>query len=130
MRRPVVPSRAVCRIDCLELAIFHQRLQLAGIEQFGLFDQALDHDLGGSLHLLPDEADHGDIALDLDVLADVQAFWRGGGTKFPGLGRLAGLVAADLPFVAHVDIGRRVRVSLQAEGQVVEDAAELDGAAA
>lgn len=118
----------------LEPPVLHHGLEHAGIQQLGLFDDALDHLLASGLGLGLDEADHGDVALDLDVLAEVQAV--GGGTQLLQanlalLGRLdAGLVAGDAVLVAHVDAERDVDVGLQAPGHVVEAAVEGDLAGA
>lgn len=125
---------AVVGVDRLELAVLHHGLEHAGVEQLGLFDDALDHLPVGGLELRLDEADHGDVGLDLDVLAQVQAV--GGGAEgleanLAMLGRLdAGLVAADAVRVAQVNVHGRVDVRLQAPGHVVEAAVELDLAGA
>jgi len=113
-----------------EFAVFHHALQDAGVEQFRLLDQALDHFLRGGLRFLLDKGDHGDVTFDLNVFAQVEPFrWRAE-SEFLGDGRFAGLVAADLPFVAQVDAGGGVGVCLQAPGHVVEASVELDCAAA
>lgn len=128
--RSAVHGRAVRWVDRLESSILHHGLERARVEQFGLLDQAVDHDLGCGLHLLLDKANHGDIALDLDVLANVQALWRRRRAQLLWLRWFAWLVSANLPLIPEVYIGRGVGVSLQAKGKVVKNAAKLDGAAA
>jgi len=54
-------------------------LENAGIQEFGLFDNALNHLPVGSLELGPDKGDHGNVALEFDVFAEVEAV--GGGAQ-------------------------------------------------
>lgn len=117
-------------VMCLEFAVFHHALQDAGVEEFCLLDQALDHFLRGGLRFLLDEGDHGDVAFDLNILAQVEALWWRAESEFLGDWGFAGLVAANLPFVAQVDAGGGVGVCLQAPGHVVEASVEFDCAAA
>lgn len=125
---------AVVGVDGLELAILHHGLQNTSIEQLGLFNDALDHFLVGSLELGLDKADHGDVGLDLDIFAEIQAVGRGPERFEANLANLGGLesrlVAADAVLVAQIDIQRRIDVRLQTPGHVVEAAIELDPAPA
>lgn len=125
---------AIIGVDRLELAVLHHCLQNTGIEQLGLLNDALDHLLVGSLELGLDEADHGDVGLDLDVFAEVQAV-RGGSKGLEAnlamLRRLdSRLVAANAIRVAQIDVQGSVDVSLETPGHVVEAAVELDPAPA
>ena len=121
---------AVGRVDRLEPTVFHHGKQDAGVEQLGFADEAVDERLGGGLGLLLHKGDHGDVALDLDVFAQVEALGGRVDAELRDLARLAGLVAGDAPRVAQVDVHGRVDVRLQAPGHVVEAAAEGDAAGA
>lgn len=121
---------AVVGVDRPELAVLHHGFQNTSIEQLGLLNDALDHLLVGGLELGLDEADHGDIGLDLDVFAQVQAV-RGGSKGFEAnlsmLRRLdSRLIAANAIRVAQIDVQGSIDVSLEAPGHVVEAAVELD----
>lgn len=59
-----------------EFAVLHHALEDAGVEELGFLDEALDHLLRGGLCFFLDEADHRDVALDLNVLAQVETLWR------------------------------------------------------
>ena len=119
------------RVHSLEPAILNHGLQLAGVEQLGLFQQARDEDGRGLLHALLDIGDHGEVAGDLNVLLQVEAVGGGLAAELAGFGvDLAGLGALDLVLDAQVDAGGGVGVGLQAPGHVVEDALEADLAAA
>lgn len=95
-----------------ELAVLHHALDDAGVEELGFLDHALYHLLRGGLHFLLDETYHRHIALDLNVLAQIEAVWWRTESKLPWLHWFARLVPAYLPFVAQVDPGRRIRVRL------------------
>jgi len=101
-------------------------VQHAGVEQLGLLDHAVDHDFGRAAHLRLDKRHHGDVALNLNVFAQVEALGGGADSKLFRFWRLAGLVAADTPIVAHVDIHGSVDVGLDAPRHVVEAALEAD----
>lgn len=124
----------VVGVDCPELAVLHHCFQNTSVEKLGLLNDALDHLLVGGLELGLDKADHGDVGLDLDVFAQVQAV-RGGSEGLEAnlamLRRLdSRLVAANAIRVAQIDVEGSVDVSLQAPGHVVEAAVELDPAPA
>lgn len=120
----------VIGVDCPELAVLHHCLQNTSIEQLGLLNDALDHLFVGGLELCLDKADHGDVGLDLDVFAKVQAV-RGGSEGLEAnlamLRRLdSRLVAANAIRVAQIDVQGSVDVRLETPGHVVEAAVELD----
>lgn len=125
---------AIHGVDCFELAVLHHGLENAGIKELGLFDDALDHLAVGRLELGSHKGDHGDVALELDVFAQVEAVGGGSQASQANLARLwrldAGLVAADAILVAQVNVHGRIDVRLQAPGHVVEAAVELDLAGA
>lgn len=122
--------RAVIGVDRLEFAVLHHGFQDASIEQLGLFDDALDHFLVGGLELGLDKADHGDVGLDLDVFAEIQAIAGGSEGLEANLAMLrrldSGLVAANAVRVAQIDVHGRIDVSLEAPGHVMKAAIELD----
>lgn len=128
--RSVIGFSPVGWVVCGEFTIFHHALEDTGVEKLGFLDEALHHLFGSSLGFLFDEADHGHVALDLNVLAQIQALgWR---TK-PQLSRLwwlPWLVSANLPFISQVDTGWRICVCLEAPWHIVEASVELDCAAA
>lgn len=105
-------------------------MENASIKELGLFDDALDHFPVGSLELGSDKGNHGNVALELDVFAEVEAV--GGGSQafqanLASLWRLdSRLVATNAILVAQVNVHGRVDVSLQAPGHVVKAAIELD----
>ena len=117
-------------VDRLELAILDHSLKNTGIQQLGLLDDAPHHLAAGFLRLRLDKTHNCDVALDLNVLSQVQPI-RGRAKRLHAnlwdLGWLeAGLVASDAVRVSQVDVHRGVYVSLQAPRHVMEAAVELD----
>jgi hypothetical protein len=74
------------------------------------------------LKSLLDKPGHEDVALHLDVFADVQAGGGCGETKLHRLRRLSGKGAADGPLVADVEAHGCVAVGLNSKGEVVKGA--------
>lgn len=97
-----------------------------GLLQLGLDQQAGDEGGQGVLEGLAHEAGHQEVALHLDVLAQVQAGQRGADAQLGGLDGLVGQVAAQRPLLLDVEAHGRVDVGLQARGQVVEAGLERD----
>lgn len=102
------------RIPALEhMCLLHQPVhQLA----MALFERFLD------------KPHHHDVALHLDVLADVQALPRRANAELRGRLGFTGQRAADAPFRADVEAEGRIDVRLQAVGEVVEAGVIGDGA--
>lgn len=121
-------------IDGLEPAVQHHGLQDAGIEQFCLFHDALHHLPVGGLGLRLDEAGHGDVALELNVFAQIQSVGRGAQGLQSNLAPFGGLdarlVPGDLVPVPQIDVEGGVDVRLQPPGHVVEASVERDFAGA
>jgi hypothetical protein len=76
----------------------------------------------GFLKSLFDKAGHDDVALHLDILADVKASGWSADAKLNRLGSLAWDCAANCPLVTNVKTHGSVAMSLDTEGQVVESA--------
>jgi hypothetical protein len=67
----VVLASSVGWVVGFEFTIFHHALEDARIKKFGFLDQTLHHLLGCGLCFFLDEGDHGDVALYLNVFAQV-----------------------------------------------------------
>lgn len=123
-------SRPVVGIDSLEFAILHHSHKNTSIQQLGLLDNALHHFLVCGFSLRLDEANHGDVALDLNILAKIKPIrWRTERfeTNFALLRRFnTGLITSDAVLVSHVDVEWRIDVRLQTPRHVVETAVESD----
>lgn len=120
---------AVGGIDGRELAILEHGLEDSSIHKLGLLDQTRQHVLARLPHLSFNKRHHGDVALEFDVLTEVQAIF-GGAELFEAnldlLWGLAGLVALDAVLVAHVNVHGSINVRLQAPGHIVEASIELN----
>jgi hypothetical protein len=121
---------AVGWVDRPELPVFNHCLERTRVQQLRLFDDALHHFTAGLLQLRLYEADDGEVALDLDILPQIQSVcWH---TERPqanlwDLGRLdSRLVAGNAVLVPQVDVHGRVDVSLEAPWHVMEAAVEFD----
>lgn len=120
--------RTVVGVHSLELAILKHGLQRARVEELCLFDDAINHVLTGLLELRLDEAHHGNVALDLGLLAQIET-GRGDAqalhAEFALLRRLdARLVATNAVLVAQIDAHWGIDVGLQAPRHVVETTIE------
>jgi hypothetical protein len=113
-------------VDGLEAPVLDHGLELAGVEEFGLFQQPRDEDGRRGFEALLDKGCQGHVAHDFDVFLQVQSVDGRLIAQLARLARLSRLVALDLPLVPQIDAGRRVDVRLQAPGHVVEDALEAD----
>jgi hypothetical protein len=118
--------RSVSRIDGLQSAVLHHGRQHAGVEKFGLFDEAINHGLCSRLHLALDERDERDVASDLDIFSEVQSIGWSSNPQLPCLNWLAGLIAAYAPFVPHINSCWSIDVCLKAPRHVVEAAVEAN----
>lgn len=103
-------------VESLELTVLNHRVEDAGVEKLGLLDNPVDHLLARLLQLGLDKADHGHVALDFDVLPEIQAVGRcteGFQTYLLLLWRLdSWLVTGNAILVPQVDVHGRVDVCL------------------
>ena len=107
---------------CARLEVRLGRLR----RELGLHLQALNQGGMRLLQRLLDEAGHDHVALHLDVLPNVQAHLGRSQTQLDRHHGLPRQEAVEGPFVADVETGGRVAVSLQARGQIMEGACVSD----
>lgn len=112
LRRFVHGACPVCWIEGFEFAVLHHALQDTSIQKFSLLDQTLHQHFGRCLCFFLDEANHGQVAFDLDVLAQVQALWWRTQSQLLCHGGFSWLVSAYLPLVPQIDACRGIGVSL------------------
>jgi hypothetical protein len=116
---------AVCRVDGFQFPVLHHGEQDSRVQELGLLDQAVHKNFRRSHHFLLDKRHHGDVALDLDVLTQIQPVRRRPNAHLRRLPRLVGLVPRNAPIVLQIHPHRSVGVGLQSPGQIVKAAVEL-----
>lgn len=117
-------------VDRPELSILDHCLKHSGIQQLRLLDDALDHLAAGLLQLRLNKAEHCDVALDFDVLPQIQAVRRHAELFQPNLRDFGclntRLVAGNAILVSKVNTHGCVDMSLEAPRHIMEAAIELD----